>query len=218
MTRGVLVAVGRHDQRRAGQRKQLVLRADEDAHARALLRRDRAAASARPGSPGPRTDACSSSMSAWAVTFSSRLARPRTMSRAGRPPSEPAQTASPFSTRSCDSVSSAALVSSLSLPISALASASVRPWICALRKFEASCSCEAVDAGRQLDDAVLDVAVLRDQHGQRLGRLELDEFDVLERAPRSWRRAPGRRRATCPTASGWPRSACAPARRRCPTP
>ena len=36
-------------------------------------------------------------------------------------------------------------------------------------------------AGRQLDDAVLDVAVLRDQHGQRLGRLELDELDVLER-------------------------------------
>ena len=83
-------------------------------------------------------------MSACAVTFSSRLARPRTISRAGRPPSAPAQTARPFSTSACDSVSSAALVSSLSLPISALASASVRPRIWALRKFEASCSCEAV--------------------------------------------------------------------------
>ncbi|OWK18759.1 hypothetical protein AJ88_01455 [Mesorhizobium amorphae CCBAU 01583] len=37
------------------------------------------------------------------------------------------------------------------------------------------------DAGGQVDDAVLDIAVLRHQHGQRLGRLELDEFDVLER-------------------------------------
>ena len=30
-------------------------------------------------------------------------------------------------------------------------------------------------------DPVLDVAVLRHQHGQRLGRLELDELDMLQR-------------------------------------
>ena len=37
------------------------------------------------------------------------------------------------------------------------------------------------DAGGQFDDAVLDVAVLRHQHGQRLGGFELDELDVLQR-------------------------------------
>ena len=37
------------------------------------------------------------------------------------------------------------------------------------------------DAGRQVDDAVLDIAVLRHQHGERLARFQLDELDMLER-------------------------------------
>ncbi len=36
-------------------------------------------------------------------------------------------------------------------------------------------------AGRQFDDAVLHVAVLRDHDGQCALRFELDEFDMLQR-------------------------------------
>ena len=120
-------------------------------------------------------------MSACAVTFSSRLARPRTMSRAGRPPSEPAQTASPFSTSSCDSASSAVLVSSLSLPMSALASASVRPWMWALRKFEASCSCDAVVPAGSSMMRFSTSPFCETSTASALRRLELDELDMLQR-------------------------------------
>ena len=35
-------------------------------------------------------------------------------------------------------------------------------------------------ARRQINDAVLDVTILRNHHRQRLGRLELDELDMLQ--------------------------------------
>ena len=56
----------------------------------------------------------------------------------------------------------------------------MRPTTWALRKFAASRELRGGDAGRQVEQPVLDLAVLADEDGERPHRLQPDELDMLQ--------------------------------------
>ena len=76
--------------------------------------------------------------------------------------------------------SSSAWPSSSRRSISILASASVRPRMRALRKFDGLDQRRGRQADRDIEHAVFDLAVLGDQHDQRALGLEPHELDMLE--------------------------------------
>ena len=120
------------------------------------------------------------SRSPAAVTSSRRLARPRTISVSGRPSRRPAQLARPASTSFAGQLVELGAERRLApLELGARlgerAAAEVRVEV--VRRLDQR---RRRRAGIEVDEPVLDRAVLADQHDQRPGRLEADELDVLE--------------------------------------
>ena len=183
---GVLVAIGRDDQRRARQREQLVLRADEDAHAgaflgeaekldQAVLRLQILEQPAQQFDVGLRGDV-------FEQVGAAAHDEARRQAAFGAGPDGEALFDEVLRQRVERGLGLVLDAGDLDRGLGERAAANMR-----VEEVRGLVKLRDGDARRQVDDAVLDVAVLRHQHGQRLGRFELDELDVLQRAPRSWR-------------------------------
>ena len=148
------------------------------------------------------------SRSSIAATSSSRFDWPRMMSEPSPGPS--VQVARPASTTRWASSSSWARCASISSRISRRASAK-RAAAQALAQIVAGLGQgRRPHAERHLDDAVLDQAVLHDQHDQGAAGRQSHELDVLERGLGLGRHDHARRSATGPTACASPRRTPAP--------